>query len=288
MTDASSGRTWLVTGCSTGLGAALARAILERGDRLVGTARKTESLRHLDGVGGGELLPLALDVTDPAAVGRVVEAAVERFGRIDVLVNNAGFGMLGAIEEVTDAEVRHVYDTNVFGLLAVTRAVLPVMRGQQSGHILHISSIGGLRSNPGSGIYCSTKFAVEGIGEALRGEVEAFGIKVTIVEPGAFRTDFAGRSITKAEPIPAYADTVVGAWRERTTRIHGQQPGDPAKAAAAMLQVVDSPEPPLRLLLGPDALQRARDKLAGMAAEFDRWEATTRGTDLEGPSVGID
>jgi NAD(P)-dependent dehydrogenase (short-subunit alcohol dehydrogenase family) len=281
MPETSSTRVWLVTGCSSGLGAALARAVLERGERLVATARKVESLGHLQGVGSGELLPLALEVTDHAAIGRVVAATLERFGRIDVLVNNAGFGMVGAIEEVGDELVRKVYEANVFGLLAMTRAVLPVMRGQKSGHILMISSIGGLRSNPGSGIYCSTKFAVEGIGEALKGEVESFGIKVTNVEPGAFRTDFAGRSITMAPPIPAYADTVVGAWRERTSRVHGTQPGDPMKAAAAMIEVVEAKDPPLRLLLGPDALQRARDKLAQWLAEIDRYAAVTMATDVD-------
>jgi short-subunit dehydrogenase len=270
--------TWLVTGCSKGLGLALAKAVLARGDRLVATARKLDSLKELTQSAPDRVLALALDVNDEAAAVEVVAKAVEAFGAIDVLVNNAGYGLAGAIEEITDAEARAQIETNVFGALNLTRAVLPGMRSRRRGHLLQISSAAGFVATPGLGLYNASKFALEGFSEALAQEVSAFGIHVTIVEPGPFRTDWAGPSlVTPARQIDAYADT---AHKTIATLngYSGQQPGDPDKAAQAMIAVVDSKNPPLRLPLGEMALGRIRNKLKSVAAELDAWESVSLAT----------
>lgn len=277
MTDASSdaaseSRVWFITGCSTGFGRALAEAVLERGDRLIATARRPEQIDDLQCGWPEQARTVRLDVTQPDTVQAVVDYAVEEFGRIDVLVNNAGYGSMGAIEEVSAKEARHQFEVNVFGALHVLRAALPSMRETRSGHILNISSMGGVVGAAGFGIYNGSKFALEGISEALAQEIAPFGIRVTIVEPGAFRTNWAGRSMTKAPEISDYSDGPVKSTRERIASIDGGQPGDPERAAQAMIAVVDSGEPPLRLPLGADALERIRAKLKTVDRELDTWE----------------
>lgn len=277
----SSASVWFITGCSKGLGRALAEAVLEHGHRVVASARDVASLDVLHG-DSAHLLRLALDVTDPAAVQAAVAAAHAHFGRIDVLVNNAGYGLAGAVEEVSDEEARAQLETNVFGTLHMVRAVLPAMRAQKSGHILQISSIAGFVGTPGLGIYNASKFALEGYSEALAIELAPLGIHVTLIEPGPFRTDWAGPSLlTPATAIAAYADTA-----HKTIAMlngySGAQPGDPRKAALAMLAVVGSPEPPLRLPLGALAVARVRQKLAATSDELDAWEQVGLATSFEG------
>ncbi|GAA2814483.1 oxidoreductase [Saccharopolyspora taberi] len=264
---------WLITGASRGLGLEIARAALERGDQVAATARDPHSIPLPD---GENLTKVALDVTDPAQVERAVAAV----GRVDVLVNNAGYGIFGAVEEVSDAEVRAVFDTNVFGLLAVTRAVLPGMRERRSGRVINIGSIGGFITQAGSGIYAATKFALEGITEAMRGDLEPLGVAVTIVEPGAFRTDFLDpSSLRHAElVIDDYAGTA-GERRRMSKEANGFQAGDPAKAAAAIVDLAHTPHPPTRLQLGQDAVARVRAKLDHVARELDVWEHVSTATD---------
>jgi NAD(P)-dependent dehydrogenase (short-subunit alcohol dehydrogenase family) len=283
----SDSRVWLITGCSKGLGRAFAKAVLEKGERAAITTRRVESIKHFQKDYPDTALALALDVTNKDEVQQAVEETIRRFGHIDVLVNNAGFGMVGAIEEVSDEDTRRVYDTNVFGVLNVIRAVLPHMRSRRNGHIINISSIGGLVSNPGSGIYCSTKFAVEGITESIAQELRQLGIKVTAIEPGPFRTDFAGDGLPYAQPIDDYADTPVGHWRERIPVMNGKQPGDPEKAAAVLLKLVENDNPPLHLVLGNSAMDRIREKIAALNRELDAWEAVGRSVDFEGDSVDL-
>lgn len=280
------GRTWLITGCSTGFGRALAEAVLAHGDRLIATARKPEQLQDLVELYPQQVRTFALDVTDKDSIHSAVSQAKEAFGRIDVLVNNAGYGTMGAIEEVSDEAIERQYDTNVFGTLNTIRAVLPIMRQQHSGHILNLSSTGGMVSFAATGIYCSTKFAVEGLSEALAKEVAPLGIKVTIVEPGAFRTDFNGRSLSVPEQqIDDYAETT-GKFLEWLKQIDGKQPGDPEKAARAMIQAVESNEPPLRLALGEDAVNAIEQKLQSVKAELDEWRSVSLATAFEGATVG--
>ena len=271
---------WLITGCSTGFGRELARAVLERGHRVVITARNPDAVRDLAAGREAQALVQALDVTDPAQVDAAVRAAEERFGRIDVLVNNAGIGYFGAIEESEDAEVRRMFEVNVFALARMTQAVLPGMRARRRGHIVNISSIGGIRAFPAVGFYNATKFAVVGLSESLSLEVAPLGIKVTIVEPSGFRTDWAGRSANEApNEIADYAETA-GANRRNIRNASGKQPGDPVRAAAAIIAAVESPEPPLHLLLGKAALKGARWKLDLLKSNFDAWEETTVGADF--------
>jgi len=276
--DGVNGRVWLISGCSRGLGRTLAEKVLARGDRLVATARDTQALAGLKQLAPRRAQLLALDVNREDQVRAVVGAAIAAFGRIDVLVNNAGYGLAGAVEEVSDAEARAQFDTNVFGALSLTRAVLPQMRAQGSGHILQISSAAGFVGTPGLGLYNASKFALEGFSEALAQEVAAFGIRVTIVEPGPFRTDWAGPSLlTPRHSIAAYADT---AHRTIATLngYSGRQPGDPAKAAAAMIRLVEAAQAPLRLPLGEAALNRIRGKLKAMTQELAAWEAVSLDT----------
>ena len=278
--DGADAPVWFITGCSTGFGRELARAVLERGYRCVVTARDPGSVRDLAAPHGERAQAVRLDVTDAAQVSEAVCAAEERFGRIDVLVNNAGIGYFGAIEESEEAEVRRMFEINVFALGRMTTAVLPGMRRRRSGHVVNISSIGGIRAFPGVGWYNATKFAVVGLSEALALEVAPLGIKVTVVEPSGFRTDWAGRSANEAPvEIPDYAETA-GANRRTIRNASGRQPGDPVRAAAAIIAAVEAPEPPLHLLLGKAALRGARWKLDLLRSNFDAWQETTEGADF--------
>lgn len=280
MANVTPSRIWFITGASTGFGRILAEEVLKGGGKVVATARKLEKVADFEERYPGKARAFALDVTDAAQIHAVVAQVVTTFGPVDVLVNNAGFGITGAMEEVTEDEYMPVYDTNVFGLIRVTQALLPYMRQQRSGHILNLSSIGGLTASPGWGFYQSTKFAVEGLTEALAAEVGPLGIHVTAIEPGPFRTDFLGRSgVQAAEHISDYEATAGNARRYMSDQ-DGKQPGDPVRAAHAMIAVVESPNPPLRLLLGRSALQRLRAKLDAWQKEIAEWESTTLGADF--------
>lgn len=269
---------WFITGCSTGFGRQIAKHVLELGYRVVVTARNTEDVRDLAEL--GDALVLKLDVTDKTQAEASVKAAEEHFGNIDVLVNNAGIGYFAAVEESDETEVRKMFDINVFGLCRMIHVVLPGMRKHRKGFIVNLSSIGGLRSFPALGYYNSTKFAVEGISEALWQEVESLGIKVMLVEPSGFRTDWAGRSANETEhSIADYADTA-GRNIAHLRSISGQQSGDPVRAAEAIVNAVESANPPHRLLLGNDAYEGAISKIDELRAEFTAWEAVTRGADF--------
>ncbi|WP_237573240.1 oxidoreductase [Mycolicibacterium lacusdiani] len=271
---------WLITGCSTGIGREIARAALEAGHSVVVTARRPESVADFADDFGDRAVVVALDVTDKAQIGAAVRAADDAFGGIDVLVNNAGNGYLSAIEEGEDDQVRKLFDTNYFGVVDTIKAVLPGMRERQSGHIVNISSMTGLVANPPNGYYSSTKFALEALTEALAQEVEPMGIKVTAIEPGAFRTDWAARSMWESStPIGAY-DENVGARKTMIKEFANHLPGDPRKVAEAVLLVTTLDEPPLRLLLGRDVLKAVRDKLASFSASIDEWEAITKDVDF--------
>lgn len=273
-------RVWFITGASRGLGALIAEAALADGNAVVAAGRNIAAVAERFG-DAPNVLPVQLDVTDETQARAAVAAAVARFGRIDVLINNAGFGLLGAVEEADDADVRRLYDTNVFGLLNVTRAVLPQMRAQKSGHILNISSIGGYRGAAGYGVYSSTKFAVEGLTEALHDELAPLGIRATVLEPGYFRTDFLDASSLVRSPrvIADYAATV-GAVRERASAANHQQPGDPLRLAAAMIKLVDAEQPPLRMPFGTDTLAAIASKNAHVTAETAAWAELAASTDF--------
>ena len=271
-------KVWFVTGCSSGFGRTLCEELLKKGERVVATARRISAVEDL---AGDDCLCATLDVTKADEIKAAVSEAVERFGRIDVLVNNAGYGEMGVIEEFTIERAQRQFDTNVFGVLRVQSEVLPVMRAQGSGHVLNISSIAGLASFPFVGMYCATKHALEAISEALAQEVEGFGIKVTLIEPGRFRTEFSGGSLR----LPVAQD---GPYRETTedaigryAEIHGTQSGDPVKGCLAMINVVESESPPLRLLLGPDAYEWAHEKIDSVRKEFAEWKAVSVGTDFD-------
>ncbi|POX61096.1 short-chain dehydrogenase/reductase [Streptomyces sp. Ru62] len=280
--------TWFITGASRGFGLEIARQALERGDKVVATARRPQGVRDALSRYGDSLLAVALDVTDEAQAREAVGAAVERFGTIDVLVNNAGRGVLGAVEETSDAAFRSVYDTNVFGLANVTRAVLPVMRRQRSGRILNLSSVGGFESVAGFGVYCSTKFAVEGLSEAMRAELAPLGIQVTIVEPGYFRTDFldATSLLTEGQVISDYAGTA-GAVRRAVPGLNHAQPGDPVKGAAAVLTLADAARPPLRAQLGSDCAAAMDLKIAQLREETDTWRELALSTDHDDAKAAV-
>jgi NAD(P)-dependent dehydrogenase (short-subunit alcohol dehydrogenase family) len=270
---------WLITGCSTGFGRELAKLVLARGWRAVVTARDASKVADIAEGHADRTLVLPLDVTERAQIDAAVAQAKERFGRIDVLVNNAGYGYLAAIEEGEDAAVREMFEANVFGLVDMTKAVLPVMRKQHSGLIVNVSSIGGLTSFAATGYYHGTKYAVEGISESLATEVKPLGIDVLIVEPGPFRTNWAGPSIKQsATQIDDYNATA-GERRKQTAARSGNQAGDPVRAAQAIIDAALSDTPPLRLLLGKTALELARKKLDLLRTDFDNWEATTLGAD---------
>ena len=273
-------RTWLVTGSSRGLGRAIAEAVLASGDRLVATARDPRTLESIVAKHGDRAMAVALDVTRPADARAAVAAAMERFGRIDVLVNNAGYANSAAIEDIDEHDFREQLETNFFGVFHMTRAVLPVMRSQRAGHIIQISSIGGRLGSPGLGAYQSAKWAVEGMTEVLVREVAPLGIKATLVEPGGLRTDWAGSSMQTREPSEPYRATVgavMGQPRENAT-----MRGDPARAAQAILEIASVPEPPLRLLLGTDAVFLADLVAKRRAAEDSQWKHLSVTTDHEG------
>lgn len=270
--------TWLITGCSTGLGRALAQAVLAKGDNAVVTARNTDSLQDLAAEFPTTALAVSLDVTDQSQVDAAVQQATERFGGVDVLVNNAGYGYRAAIEEGDDADVRTLFDTNVFGPVAMIKAVLPGMRSTRSGAIVNISSIGARICPPGSGYYSASKAALEGISGSLHKELQPLGISVTAVEPGGFRTDFAGRSLTQsAEAIADYADTA-GKRRKENDTVHGTQPGDPDKAAQVIISAVEAEQTPAFLLLGADAVYAYDAVEEAMRAEVDRWREHSAST----------
>lgn len=274
-------RVWFITGASRGFGALITQEALNAGDALVATARNPQGLQEKFG-NHPNLLTVSLDVTDETSAHKAAEQAVKRFGRIDILLNNAGFGLLGAVEEATMSEIEKLYQTNVFGLLNVTRAVLPHMRRQRSGHVINISSIGGYVSHAGWGIYCSTKFAVEGLTEALAAEVAPLGIKATVVEPGFFRTDFLDESSLSVSPssIADYQETPVGAMREFAAGHNHQQPGDPARFAKAMITLAHSDNPPLRMPFGSDTVAAIEKKNADVAEELKAWRDLALSTDF--------
>jgi len=274
--------TWLITGCSTGLGRALAEAVIGAGHNAVVTARDVAKVADLADSAPERVLPVALDVTDPAQVASVVQRAGERFGGgPDVLVNNAGYGYRAAVEEGDDADVRALFETHFFGTVAMIKAVLPGMRARRSGAIVNISSIAAAVTPVGSGYYSAAKAAIEGMSRALRGELAPLGISVTVVEPGAFRTDFAGRSLVQsATVIDDYAATA-GQRRKENDTMDGNQAGDPAKAASAIIAAVESGDPPGFLLLGPDALGLYRYVADARAAEIAKWEQLTGGTNFD-------
>ena len=271
---------WFITGCSTGFGRELAQLVIARGWRLVATARNVEQVRDLAEGREDKVKGVALDVTKPEQVEAAVQAATDAFGRLDLVVNNAGYGYLAAVEEGEDAEVRAMFETNVFGLIEVTKAALPTLRQQGSGFVVNVSSVGGLVAFPGSGYYAGTKFAVEAISEALSKELAPLGPKVLIVEPGPFRTDWAGRSLkVPAERIDAYKDTAI-ARLEQTKGYSGKQPGDPVRAAEAIIAAVSSDTPPLRLVLGAFGYAAVKEKYEGVLKELETWRETTLGADF--------
>jgi NAD(P)-dependent dehydrogenase (short-subunit alcohol dehydrogenase family) len=273
--------TWLITGCSTGLGRALAEAVIAAGHNTVVTARDAGRVADLAEGTADRVLPLSLDVTDTAQVTNAVRRAEEKFGGIDVLVNNAGYGYRAAVEEGDDSDIRRLFETQFFGAVAMIKAVLPGMRTRRSGAIVNISTIGVQIMPAGSGYYAASKAALEGISGALHGELKPLGISVTVVEPGAFRTDFAGRSLTQSSTvIDDYADTA-GKRRKEHDTAHGTQPGDPVKAAKAIIAAVEADEPPAFLLLGNDALSTYRRLAAARLQTIEAWEYLTTSTDID-------
>ena len=269
---------WLITGSSSGLGRALAEKVLQHGYRAVVTARRPAAVHGLVEHYGDRAMAVGLDVTQSAQISAAVKAAHERFGRIDVLVNNAGYGYIGAIEEGEDAEIRAQFDTNVHGVIALMQAVLPGMRHRGKGHIVNVSSIGGLTTFPNVGYYHASKYALEGLSQTLAKEMAPFGIGVTVVEPGAFRTDFRGRSMRQSRiRIPEFAGTL-GKQRDALLDSHGKQHNDPAKGALAIIEALKAKQPPMHLLLGADALDLAHKQLAAMLKDFDAWETLSRST----------
>lgn len=269
---------WLITGCSKGLGRAIAVEALRTGYRVVATARDPSTLDGLTAGANGRALAIALDVTKPDEVAAAVAAAEDEFGAVDVLVNNAGFGYLGAIEEGDETGVRAMFETNVWGMWSLTKAVLPGMRRRARGHVVNISSVGGLVTYPAVGFYHMAKFAVEAFSDTLAQELAPFGISVTAVAPGALRTDFRGGSLRQSPTrLPDYADTA-GKMRDRVVAGHGTQENDPVLGARAIIAAVEAAAPPVHLIIGGDALDQVRAKFAKLSAEFDAWEGVTRST----------
>lgn len=277
----NSPKIWFITGASTGFGRLLAEQVLAAGGSVVATARKPDQIADLTGQYPDRALALALDVTNEVAIEAAVDAAIERFGRVDVLVNNAGYGLAGAIEEATEEEFMPVFETNVFGLIRVTRALLPHLRSQRSGHIVNLSSIAGLIGSPGWGYYNASKFAVEGFSEALAAEMAPLGVHVTIVEPGPFRTDFLGRSGVEARQRIADYDSTAGKTRQYFHDQAGKQMGDPARAAAAIIMAVESETPPKHLVLGKIAYARMTARLDQWKQELLAWEDVALGADFD-------
>ena len=284
----SQSRVWFITGASTGFGRILAEEVLRAGERVVATARRPEQIADLESAFPGAAKAVALDVTDPAAVEAATASALESFGRVDVLVNNAGYGLAGAVEEATEEEFMPVFETNVFGLIRVTRALLPQFRKQRSGHIVNLSSIGGLIGSPGWAYYNATKFAVEGFSEGLAAELAPLGVNVTAVEPGPFRTDFLGRSGVEANNRISDYDSTAGKTREYFHTQAGKQKGDPVRAVRAIITAVNSPQPPKHLVLGQLALTRFRKHMEDWRSELDRWEQTSLGADFPDEESGAE
>ncbi len=282
-------QVWLITGSSRGFGKAVAEAVLAAGHSLIATARNPDQLASLSDRYGDRVRAVALDVTDAKAAGTAVQAAVDAFGRLDVVVNNAGYGNLATIEEGDDADFRAQFETNFFGVLNVTRAALPVLRKQRSGHIIQFSSIGGRIGVPGMAAYQGAKWAVEGFSEVLAKEVAPFGIYVTLIEPGGFRTDWAGPSMTI---YPPKADSeyapILGPMISLMQTHGGNETGDPAKAAQVIIGIANNPQPPLRLLLGSDAVFLAEQQSARMAAEDAKWRTLSLSTDFESTPEAIE
>lgn len=272
---------WFVTGASRGLGAEITREALDRGHSVIATARDASAVLRAYPEKPDGLLAVSADVTAPEQLTVAVEAGLAEFGRIDIVVNNAGYGLVGAIEEVSDKAARELFDVNVFGVLNTLRATLPTLRAQRSGHVVNIGSVGGFATAPATGLYGASKFALEGISEALHGELAPLGVRVTIIEPGGFRTDFLNGSSIQVEPA-AIADYAAGAGpvREALARNDGRQPGDPVKAAQAIVDVTEVAEPPLRLQLGADAVERVEAKLDLVRRELDRWRDVALATAL--------
>ena len=270
---------WFITGCSTGFGKELAKLVLARGWRAVVTARNPDQLTEIVSGHENNALTIQLDVTNRAQIDQAVRQAEQIFGRIDVLVNNAGYGYLAAVEEGEDDQIRAMFETNFFGLVALTNAVLPGMRKRRSGHIVNISSIGGLVSFAATGYYHATKYALEGLSESLSIELAPLGIKVLIVEPGPFRTDWAGRSLFESKIVIDDYDSTAGERRRQSRERSGKQQGDPIRAGEAIIKAVQSENPPLHLLLGQPALKMGYDKLEAMKQNFDSWRQVTLSTD---------
>ena len=273
-------RVWLITGCSSGFGAGLAAAVLARGHRVTATARNPDCLSELTAQFPETCRALALDVTDTSQVKSVVAEAVEAFGRLDVVVNNAGYGLVGAFEELGAEQIARNFDTNFFGALEVIRAALPILRTQGSGHVVNISAAAVISNYPGFSIYGATKWALEGVSESLAAELKPLGIKVTIVQPGPFRTDFIARSLERAESHIADYDRTSGKFSRLLETMAGKQPGDPAKAAEAIITAVESDAPPLRLILGKYANDKTREKLSDAERERAAWEHVALPTDF--------
>lgn len=276
-------KVWFVTGASKGLGLALVQKLLANGFAVAATSRSIDELKTAVGSTEAQFLPLSVSLTDEESVGRAIADTLAAFGRIDVVVNNAGYGLAGSLEELSDAESRGNFDVNVFGTLNVIRAVMPHLRAQGSGHILNISSIAGITGAfPGFGIYCATKFAVNGLSESLAAEVADFGVKVTIVEPGYFRTDFltAASFVTPKNGIAAY-QKVRDSEALHQEQINGQQPGDPAKAADAMIRIAGEANPPLHLVLGEDAFGLANAKIGAFSSELENWKSVSVSTNFD-------
>ena len=271
-------KRWLITGVSSGFGLELAKAALARGDLVAGTVRKAEQVAAFEALAPGRVCCVVLDVTEAMAIKPAVEAAIEKLGGITVLVNNAGYGQFGAVEELTDSEIRDCVEVNFFGTMNVVRAALPSMR-KTGGHILNISSYAGMCGIPGVGIYNAAKFAVEGLSEALAQELAPFNIRVTIVEPGGFRTKFAqGSQRFAANPMPEYAETPAGQIPKMMGQYAGYEPGDPVKAMNSLLQIVDAPAPPLRYVLGADAIKMVTGKLEQVNVDIEAWRGLSEAT----------
>ncbi len=278
--NTESSPVWFITGCSTGLGRALAEAVLKHGHRAIVTARNPSQIQDIVALYPKTSLAVQLDVANFSQIKLAVSAAEKAFGHIDILVNNAGYGYLAAVEEGEEQKIRDMFETNFFGLAAMIRRVLPGMRARGHGHLINISSVGGLLGSPSAGYYNATKFAVEGLSEALAQEVGPLGIRVTVVEPGPFRTDWAGRSLKQVRnPIDAYEKTS-GARRAQISGYSGKQAGDPVRAAQAIIRIVESPTPPLNLVLGKDGLKRVRDKHDKFSESLRQWETVTVGADF--------
>ncbi|MEK3786315.1 oxidoreductase [Paenibacillus sp. FSL K6-1230] len=275
-------KVWFITGCSTGFGRYIAKQAIASGYKVVVTARNVEQVKDITAGNEDSTLALPLDVTKQDQIESAVAATIEKFGRIDVLVNNAGIGYFSSVEESVEEETRKMFEINFWGLMHMTNAVLPQMRAQKSGHIINFSSIGGLTSFPTLGYYHATKYAVEGVSESLSQELAPFNIHVTLIEPSGFRTDWGGRSSVKTDTaIPELKESIVGQMLQSQDQMAGQEAGDPAKAAAAVIQIVETSTPPLRLLLGQMAYQAATHKFTNLLASIEEWKETTINADFK-------